>query len=151
MGRNRRKFAIGFKQQVVDEVESGLFRKNSAARRYEISAAVIDRWIMKARAGILVEKPTTEEKALRAENEKLKAKVGELTMLVDVLKKTNGGSCMKKNKVDYLFLTKKERRKHLACLPVEEKVRILVQMQKLSAPIFASRGLIRKPWSCDLI
>lgn len=87
MGRNRRKFAIGFKQQVVDEVESGILTKNAAARRHEISAAVIDRWIMKARAGVLVEKPTTEEKALRAENEKLKAKVGELTMLVDVLKK----------------------------------------------------------------
>lgn len=87
MGRNRRKFAIGFKQQVVDEVESGILTKNAAARRHEISAAVIDRWIMKARAGVLVEKPTTEEKALRVENEKLKAKVGELTMLVDVLKK----------------------------------------------------------------
>lgn len=87
MGRIRRKFTIGFKQQVVDEVESGILTKNGAARRHEISAAVIDRWIMKARAGVLVEKPTTEEKALRAENEKLKAKVGELTMLIDVLKK----------------------------------------------------------------
>ncbi|HLB59573.1 MAG TPA: transposase [Bdellovibrionota bacterium] len=87
MGRNRRKFAIGFKQQVVDEVESGLMTKYEAARKYEISASVIDRWTLKAQAGALIEKPTSEEKALRAENEKLKAKVGELTMLIDVLKK----------------------------------------------------------------
>lgn len=87
MGRNRRKFAIGFKQQVVDEVGSGLMTKYEAARKYEISASVIDRWTLKAQAGSLVEKPSSEEKALRAENEKLKAKVGELTMLIDVLKK----------------------------------------------------------------
>lgn len=87
MGRIRRKFTIGFKQQVVDEVVNGLASKSAAARKYEISASVIDKWIDKARVGVLVEKPTTEEKALRSENEKLKAKVGELTMLIDVLKK----------------------------------------------------------------
>jgi|GEM_PF-3056696 len=42
---------------------------------------------MKARDGSLNEKPSSVEIVLRAENEKLKAKVGELTMVVDVLKK----------------------------------------------------------------
>ncbi len=87
MGKVRRKFTIGFKQQVVDEVESGLLSKSGAARKYEVSASVIDRWIIKARAGQLIGKPSSEEKALRIENEKLKAKVGELTILIDVLKK----------------------------------------------------------------
>lgn len=52
----------------MDEVENGLVTKSGAARKYEVSASVIDRWIMKA---------------LRAESEKLKTKVGELTMLVE--------------------------------------------------------------------
>lgn len=87
MGRVRRKFTIGFKQQIVDEIESGLITRTAAARKHEVSASVIERWVMKARIGELAEKPTSTEKSLRVENEKLKAKVGELTMLVDLLKK----------------------------------------------------------------
>lgn len=87
MGRTRRKFTIGFKQQVVEEIESGLVTKAQAARKYEVSVGVIDRWIWRWREGKLVERPTTEEKALQAENEKLKAKIGELTMQIDLLKK----------------------------------------------------------------
>lgn len=87
MGKVKRKFAISFKQQVVEEIGSGLLTITEASRKYEISTGAINRWIDKSREGILVEKPTTEEKALRAENEKLKAKIGELTMHIDLLKK----------------------------------------------------------------
>lgn len=87
MGKVRRQFTVGFKQQVVDEIESGMLSKTRAARQYAVSASVIDRWVMKARAGQLFAQPSTEEKAVRVENERLKAKVGELTMLVDALKK----------------------------------------------------------------
>lgn len=87
MGKTRRKFTIGFKQQVIQEIESGLVGKAQAARKYEISVGVIDRWVWKYRDGSLVERPSTEEKALRTENERLKAKIGELTMTVDLLKK----------------------------------------------------------------
>jgi len=87
MGKNRRKFTTGFKQQVVQEIESGLVTKALVARKYEVSAGVIDRWIWKDRDGSLIEKPSTDEKALRAENERLKAKIGDLTMQIDLLKK----------------------------------------------------------------
>lgn len=87
MGKIRRKFTTGFKQQVVQEIESGLVTKAQAARKYEVSAGVIDRWIWKDRDGSLIEKPSTDEKALRAENERLKAKIGDLTMQIDLLKK----------------------------------------------------------------
>lgn len=83
----RRKFEIGFKRQVVEEIEAGLVIPAEAARKHGLSQGVIDRWRAKYRAGTLVEKPSTEEKALRAENERLKAKVGELTMQIDLLKK----------------------------------------------------------------
>lgn len=85
--RERRRFMVGFKQQVVEEIEHGLVTTAQAARKYEISASVIDRWRWKYQDGQLVERPSTEEKALRAENEKLKAKIGELTMQIDLLKK----------------------------------------------------------------
>lgn len=82
-----RKFSIGFKQQVVQEIEADLVTKAQAARKYEISAGVIGRWIGKYRAGTLMGKPSSEEKTLQIENERLKAKIGELTMQMDLLKK----------------------------------------------------------------
>ena len=77
MGKERRKFTIGFKQQVVQEIESGLVSKSGACRKYEIADGVVTRWLEKYRTGTLLEKPTTEEKSLRAENERLKVKVKE--------------------------------------------------------------------------
>lgn len=106
MSKKYRKFTIGFKQQVVEEVESGLVTKAQAARKYEVSAGVIDRWILKYRDGALVEKPTTEEKALRVENEKLKAKIGELTMQIDLLKKLEAYA-QRKRKEDTSVITLK--------------------------------------------
>ena len=87
MGKTRRKFEVGFKRQVVEEVESGLITKHGAARKYEISDGVIERWMSKYHAGTLTDKPSNEEKALKAENERSKAKVGELIMQIDILKK----------------------------------------------------------------
>jgi transposase-like protein len=87
MGKTRRKFTVGFKQQVVQEIESHLVPKAQAARKYEISAGVIDRWIWKYRDGTLIDKPSHQETTVLAENERLKAKIGELTMQIDLLKK----------------------------------------------------------------
>ena len=49
MGKQRRNFETGFKQQIVREVESGLLSVNAASRKYQISASVIDRWRQQAR------------------------------------------------------------------------------------------------------
>lgn len=87
MGRPRRKFEVGFKRHVVEEIASGLITTADAARKYEISQGVVDRWKEKYLEGTLTGKPSTEEKVLRAENERLKAKVGELTMQIDLFKK----------------------------------------------------------------
>jgi len=55
---------------------------------------------------------------------------------------------LKRNKktIKDLFRAKKERRKNLAKLPIEEKVKILVRLQKLAAPLLLAQGLSRKPW-----
>jgi transposase-like protein len=90
---------VGFKRQVVEEIESGLLRPVEAARKYDVSPSLIDRWQAKYHDGTLVERPTTEELSLRAENERLKIKVAELTMQFDLLKK----------RMDYERRQKKER------------------------------------------
>jgi len=106
MGKIRRKFEAGFKRQVVEEIESGLITTHAAARKYEISDGVIERWKVKCHAGTLVDKPSSEERALRAENERLRAKVGELIMQIDVLKKMEDYA-RQKRKEDTCVITAK--------------------------------------------
>lgn len=87
MGRNRRSFTIGFKEQIVAEVKSGVLTVNGASRKYELSYSTVERWIQRFNEGKLSGKAAAEDVMLRAENERLKAKVGELTMQIDLLKK----------------------------------------------------------------
>ncbi|MBI5299870.1 MAG: hypothetical protein HY877_06220 [Deltaproteobacteria bacterium] len=55
---------------------------------------------------------------------------------------------MKRNKktIQNIFQAKKQRRRELANLPIEEKVKILVQLQKIAIPILSARGLKKKSW-----
>ena len=46
-----------------------------------------------------------------------------------------------------LFKAKQERRKELAGLSIEEKVKILVQLQQIALPIYLSRGLKKRIWN----
>lgn len=87
MSKQRRKFEIGFKQQIVREVESGLLSLNAAARQYEISPSVIRRWREQAGQGNLEAGPSGREKALERENRELKEKLAELYLQVEHLKK----------------------------------------------------------------
>lgn len=87
MGRQRRKFEPGFKQQIVSEVESGLLSVSAAGRRYQVSGSVIDRWRHQARQGGLQRPPSVREKALERENRELKEKLAELYLENAQLKK----------------------------------------------------------------
>jgi len=87
MGKQRRKFETGFKQQIVGEVESGLLSVSAASRRFQISGSVIDRWRQQARQGGLEGVPSVREKLLERENRELKEKLAELYLEVDHLKK----------------------------------------------------------------
>jgi transposase-like protein len=49
MGKQRRKFDTGFKQQIVGEVESGVLSVSAASRKYQISGSVIDKVVLKHR------------------------------------------------------------------------------------------------------
>ncbi len=87
MGKQRRKFDTGFKQQIVSEVESGLVTVSAASRKYQISGSVIDRWRDQARQGALEGSPSVREKNLERENRKLKEKLAELYLENAQLKK----------------------------------------------------------------
>lgn len=87
MGKVYRKYEMGFKRQVVEEIEAGLSSRTESARKYEVSASLIDRWLAKYRNGTLVGKPSNSELMLKAENERLKIKVAEQALENDLLKK----------------------------------------------------------------
>jgi transposase-like protein len=87
MGKQRRKFETGFKQQIVQEVESGLLSVSAASRKYQISGTVIDRWRRQARQGGLEATASVREKFLERENRELKERLAELYLEVDHLKK----------------------------------------------------------------
>lgn len=87
MGKQRRKFEAGFKQQIVQEVELGLLSVGAASRKYQISGSVIDRWRRQARQGGLDTAPSARERVLERENRELKERLAELYLEVDHLKK----------------------------------------------------------------
>jgi len=91
MGKQRRKFEAGFKQQIVQEVESGLLSVGAARRKYQISGSVIDRWRRQARQGGLDTAPSARERVLERENRELKERLAELYLEVDHLKNLGTG------------------------------------------------------------
>jgi hypothetical protein len=48
-----------------------------------------------------------------------------------------------------LIAAKERRRRELAALPFPEKVRIVVQLQKMAAPILQARGRPACVWEID--
>lgn len=53
--------------------------------------------------------------------------------------------------IDRLLSQKLSRRSRLASLPFEEKVRMVVELQKMQEPILRARGRNVKVWSLDKV
>lgn len=88
MGKIRRRFDAQFKMRICQVVQSGQQTAAEVCRDHQLSRTVVSRWLSASAAGPIENRPSVRERELERENEKLKAKVGELTMQVDVLKKT---------------------------------------------------------------
>ena len=97
MGKIRRKFETEFKRQLIAQIEAGQTTSGQAARDHQISRSVIERWRVQYRNNTLVDRPSNRERQLEAENEKLRAKVGELVMQMDHLKKWQTSVQRRKN------------------------------------------------------
>lgn len=54
-----------------------------------------------------------------------------------------------KPEIARLIAAKERRRRELAALPFPEKVRIVVRMQKMVAPILRARGLPARVWEIE--
>jgi hypothetical protein len=87
MGKIRRKFDISFKIQVCQRLEAGLQHMTEICHENQLQRTVVEGWLQRYTAGTLVPKANDRQKELERENEKLKAKIGELTMTIDLLKK----------------------------------------------------------------
>lgn len=88
MGRIRRTFDIGFKIKVCEVIDTGEKTVLEICRQYQLQRPVVESWLQKFVRGELKPKLLeSEESAQTREIEKLKAKVGELTMQNDALKK----------------------------------------------------------------
>jgi len=48
-----------------------------------------------------------------------------------------------------LFIAKYERRKRLAALPIEEKVKILIKMQEMALPLMKAQGKDVRVWKLE--
>lgn len=87
MGKIRRKFDIEFKRRVVADIEAKVTTLTAAAREHGISPTVIKYWQKQLLEGTLSGTPSARETQLEKEVEKLKAKIGDLVMQIDLLKK----------------------------------------------------------------
>jgi transposase len=87
MGKIRRKFDVSFKTQVCERIEAGIQSIAEICRENQIQRTVVEGWLQRHTAGTLTSKATDRQKELERENEKLKAKIGEMTMTIDLLKK----------------------------------------------------------------
>ena len=87
MGKIRRKFDVSFKTQVCQRIEAGIQSVAEICRDNQIQRTVVEGWLQRYTAGTLTAKSSDRERELERETEKLKAKIGELTMTIDLLKK----------------------------------------------------------------
>ncbi len=86
MGKQRRKFDVDFKKQLVRELESGV-PLNELASRYQLYPSLIPKWQKHFNQGGFVDKTSGRELALEKELGRYKAKVAELVMEIEHLKK----------------------------------------------------------------
>jgi len=87
MAKHYRTYSSEFKQKLVEEIDSGAVTLSEAARQHEISRSLIERWRAQIHGGTLLERPSSREKHSERELEKAQAKIGQLTMIIDTLKK----------------------------------------------------------------
>jgi len=85
--RERRKFTVAFKRQVVEELLSRSSTLGQLSRRLDVSSGLVLHWKKRYEEGGLAEGPSGNEKELRSRVEQLERMVGRLTMENDFLKR----------------------------------------------------------------
>lgn len=87
MGKIKRTFDVQFKAQVVQAIQSGSHTIKEVCEEHQLQKQTVERWIERFSMGKLTQPPSLREKTLEREVDKLKAKIGDLVMQIDLLKK----------------------------------------------------------------
>lgn len=103
MGKIRRKFDVQFKTKVCQSIEAGVSTLQDICREHQLQRAVVEGWLKRHMAGSLTA-PGNRERELERQVEKLEAKVGQLTMTIDLLKKVEDWKRQQRN-VDSSIIT----------------------------------------------
>ena len=86
MGKIRRRFDTKFKQQICQAVISGQDIRD-ICQDHQLHRATVLRWVERFQQGEPLGKPSAKEKALEKQVEKLHAKIGQMAVEIDLLKK----------------------------------------------------------------
>jgi len=89
MGKIRRKFDVQFKIQICQAIESGAVSVAEICQQHQLKKPTVEGWLARYVSGEFEKRSPDRLRQLEKENEKLRAKVGELTMAVDLLKKVD--------------------------------------------------------------
>lgn len=87
MGKIHRRFDLQFKNEICQSIQSGTTTVKETCQVHQLREQLVYTWLAKFRNGELQKRTPDRLAQLERENEKLKAKIGELTMTVDFLKK----------------------------------------------------------------
>jgi transposase-like protein len=89
MGKIRRSFDVSFKIRVSEAIESGAKTIADICKQYQLQRQIVERWMSQYVSGELQGKGkmVSREAELEREVEKLRSKIGEMTMVIDALKK----------------------------------------------------------------
>ena len=87
MGRIRRTFDHSFKFKVCQSIDAGAKNVPDICKEYQLQRPIVERWFQLFVNGELEKKTGNREQELERETQKLQAKIGELTMQIDALKK----------------------------------------------------------------
>ena len=87
MGKIRRKFDLEFKYKICEMIRAEFAGINEVCREYQLARSMVNLWLKAFDEGRLSYRHNSREAKLEKENERLKAKIGELTMQIDILKK----------------------------------------------------------------
>lgn len=88
MGKIRRKFDVQFKIKVAEAIVSGAAEIGEVCREQQLQKSTVESWVRRYNEGTL-SATANREKDLERQVEKLQAKIGELTMQMDLLKKAS--------------------------------------------------------------
>jgi len=86
MGKIRRRFDAKFKQEICEAVLGGQDIRE-LCQDHQIQRQTVQRWLERFQQGEPLGKPSTREKSLEKQVEKLHAKIGQMAVEIDLLKK----------------------------------------------------------------